>query len=163
MGDFCSIVSHLLAKHLRAKGHLVEIKACRFVPNPRYQFPIMRNPEKTGSKTLHTIKHDERFGHFVHHMIVVVDNEWAYDFLGATFANAATSSEYRGERWPYREKHEHGAATGVYLNYMPSSGKREDDWSRTMDLRDFLPLSGSHDASVYTEKFVTALKRIWDL
>ena len=49
----------------------------------------------------------------------------------------------------YREKHEHGAGTGVYLNYMPSSGKREDDWSRTMDLRVFLPLSGSHDASVH--------------
>ena len=163
MADFCSVISHLLAKHLRAKGHFAEIKACRFVPNPRYEFPLMRNPEETGSKTLHTMKYDERFGYFVNHMIVVVDNEWAYDFLGATFANDTASKDYRGEKWRYQERHEHGAGTGVYLNYAPSAGKRENDISKSMTVRQFLPLSGTHDESVYTEELVDKLKKIWDL
>lgn len=155
--DFCSVVSHLLAKYLRRRGHNAEIKAARFVPNERYQFPMLRN--NGGSKPLHMARHDPRFGFFVIHAVVVV-NETAFDVLSPTFANCG----YVGfEQWPYKSQHAHTAGTGTYMSYAKTQGAEENRMSHDASVGAFLKWSGTHPEAVWTRELIREIESIWSL
>ena len=151
--DFCSVISHLLAKHLRKNGFRVEIKAKRFVPNEKYELVLLQNDG--GSKPLHLSRYDSRFGYFIAHSVVIVNDVTCIDVLASTLAN----SGYNGfEQWPCTQQHEHTGGTGRYVNYM----KSEDDLvSRKQSVVEFLELSGNYDKHVWTAALVDEIIKVW--
>jgi hypothetical protein len=153
--DFCSLISHLLAKHLRKKGVMVEIKAVRFIPNEKYEMVLLQYGDET--KPLHLATYDKRFGYFITHSVLIVNGETCVDMLASTLAN----SGYEGfEQWTCTRQHEHTGGTGRYINYI----KSEDDIiSREFSVTAFLQLSGKYDKHVWTVELVDEINKIWSL
>lgn len=164
---FGDLVTHLLAKHLRALKLNVQIQVVRFVPNKTYVLPMLTHQGRSiRLMDAHTqlMRETERCYTYVKHNVIVCEGV-AIDMLSHVFSNAG----YDGvEYWdfddanPYKSNgHEHSDGTGRYVLW-DGDENFHHLFSLTTSIGAFLNFS-SLLGVYYKPEVADGLLPIWDL